>query len=622
MSTKGISDLPVDGTTDTLKIDDLISALTDYIAACETPLTISIQGAWGSGKTSAMNAIRHKLETGDSGGVWSVFFNTWQYSQFDLGEELSLSLIRTLLFTLESRIDEDRTKFEKARELVKKILNGLPTATLKMASELAVQARLMTTLISAAIPPAVPAALGATKAIETFSEEMGEAVADRNAPNERILLVDTLKKDFGDLVEAVCTGETDAPKRIVVFIDDLDRLSPVRAVELLEAIKIFLDVRHCVFVLAIDFDVVRQGVDEKFGKSLGDEKARAFFDKIIQVPFNLPVGRYDIATILGSAVDSSEKFVGLIDDSIGRNPRAVKRLVNQFILLRDIALTAGRMLSLQDEIDIFSFLCFEAGFPWVYRDFEERMRHTGSDSALTYFFGEIEALEDNALGELTRSLWRIADAYSAFRLLRFSKRIAELFSEDIASEQRGRRLDLVLQYLAFTISDSGVAKGERSASIENVSAKERRANLKRRSFIAEAVQDVAAAFDAEIAQRLAGVLVESAALPTFSKWSYYLPNIENEYLKPGKGQGLGLRANHILDLRIFGNGLALRISAQICRWRRECGDLVTSLHDLNSDLKIDSDSDWIVVSGVRDKTVSRQLAILVAERVLARKDSV
>lgn len=36
-------------------------------------------------------------------------------------------------------------------------------------------------------------------------------------------------------------------KRIVFYIDDLDRLQPLRAVELLEVLKIFLDCEKCVY---------------------------------------------------------------------------------------------------------------------------------------------------------------------------------------------------------------------------------------------------------------------------------------------------------------------------------------------------------------------------------------
>lgn len=617
MSTKGISDLPVDGTTDTLNINGLLSTLTDYIASCETPLTISIQGAWGSGKTSAMNAVRHKLEAVDSGGVWSVFFNTWQYSQFDLGEELSLSLIRTLLSELELRINEDRKKFEKARELIKKILSGLPSATLKTTSELALQASLMSASMSPPIPLAVPAALGAAKAIETFSEKMGEAVADRNVSNQRILLVDTLKKNFGDLVESVCTGETDAPKRIVVFIDDLDRLSPLRAVELLEAIKIFLDVRHCVFVLAIDFDVVRQGVDEKFGKSLGDEKARAFFDKIIQVPFNLPVGRYDVRAILESAVEFSEVFVGLIDDSVGRNPRAVKRLVNQFILLRDIALSAGGVLSARDEVDIFAFLCFEAGFPWVYRDFQERVRHEGSESAFDYFFRHVERSEYEQLDEVTRSLWRLTDAYSRFRLLRFSKRIGELFGEAVTVKERARRLDVVLRTLAVTMNDSVAAEVEQSAVLMGGSTEDRCADLKRRRFIAESVQRIAAAFDRLFLWQVPDLTVQAFDLLHFTKWCYDFP-LNN--FKAEESRFVSSRSRFgasLVEMKIAATDISISVSAVLCSKKSGCETMIDYFSSISSDLSISSNSEAVVISGIQNIVTARLVASALGKRVLS-----
>ena len=38
-------------------------------------------------------------------------------------------------------------------------------------------------------------------------------------------------------------------KRVVIFVDDLDRLQPQKAVEVLEVLKVFLDCENCVFVL-------------------------------------------------------------------------------------------------------------------------------------------------------------------------------------------------------------------------------------------------------------------------------------------------------------------------------------------------------------------------------------
>lgn len=66
--------------------------------------------------------------------------------------------------------------------------------------------------------------------------------------------------------------------RIVFFIDDLDRIDPCRAVELMEIIKNYLDCKKCIFVLAIDYDVVIRGVKAKFGETR-ESKAEAFLKK-------------------------------------------------------------------------------------------------------------------------------------------------------------------------------------------------------------------------------------------------------------------------------------------------------------------------------------------------------
>jgi hypothetical protein len=50
-----------------------------FVAACDTPLTIGIQGDWGSGKTSLMNLIRAGLGE----GLATVWINTWKYAQLN-----------------------------------------------------------------------------------------------------------------------------------------------------------------------------------------------------------------------------------------------------------------------------------------------------------------------------------------------------------------------------------------------------------------------------------------------------------------------------------------------------------------------------------------------------------
>jgi hypothetical protein len=101
-----------------------------------------------------------------------------------------------------------------------------------------------------------------------------------------------LQEEFATLVERVVRSSSEHPQnRFIIFVDDLDRIRPEKAVSLLEVLKNFMEVKNCVFVLACDYEVIRQGVRLKFGIE-DDEKARAFFDKIIQVPFQMPVSQY------------------------------------------------------------------------------------------------------------------------------------------------------------------------------------------------------------------------------------------------------------------------------------------------------------------------------------------
>src|SRR5690606_33625849 len=91
-----------------------------------------------------------------------------------------------------------------------------------------------------------------------------------------------MRENLQDLIRK--TREKEGIDRFIVFIDDVDRLVPERAVDLLEAMKVFLDLEFCVFVLACDYQVVSRGLRSKFGADSSDLKGRHFFDKIIQLP--------------------------------------------------------------------------------------------------------------------------------------------------------------------------------------------------------------------------------------------------------------------------------------------------------------------------------------------------
>ena len=58
-----------------------------------------------------------------------------------------------------------------------------------------------------------------------------------------------------------------------------------------------------IFALAIDYEVVVSGVRSKYGQNVSEEKCRSFFDKIIQLPFRLPVESYRLEGLIRETVE-------------------------------------------------------------------------------------------------------------------------------------------------------------------------------------------------------------------------------------------------------------------------------------------------------------------------------
>ncbi|MEC8423143.1 MAG: P-loop NTPase fold protein, partial [Myxococcota bacterium] len=107
----GRTDPPLDNdSVDRLKIAPYALGLEDFICNCETPMTVGIQGEWGSGKTSLMRLIQQRLEPAPGGrkgrsatpsarsdnhkGVMTFWFDTWQYGAVGHADHLGLLLMR------------------------------------------------------------------------------------------------------------------------------------------------------------------------------------------------------------------------------------------------------------------------------------------------------------------------------------------------------------------------------------------------------------------------------------------------------------------------------------------------------------------------------------------------
>lgn len=289
MTTTILNDEPA--AVDALDRLKIAQALVATIEQCGTPLVLGLYGTWGSGKTSLMRIVEAEFD--QSGNVIPVWFDAWQH-QFDDNPVIAL---------LHTMVDELQLG-EEGRKLLHVIAGALGGLLLKS-----------TTTIS--------------------STELRE-LSDRY-DEERFLVREKqirLRAHFAKLLEQATDG---GRVRLVFFIDDLDRCVPEQVLRVLEALKLFLNMPGCVYVLGVDRTALENSIKHRYQ---GIEVSEAdYLDKIVQLPFTLPpVAASAIKGFIGSMLP--EALHGTIPDLVDcleGNPRQVKRFINALLLNHQLA---------------------------------------------------------------------------------------------------------------------------------------------------------------------------------------------------------------------------------------------------------------------------------------------
>jgi hypothetical protein len=341
---------------DQLNLLPYARALKTFIEDCPTPMTIGIQGDWGTGKTSLLNMLRGDDTNTKSGLLTStrclvVNFETWSYSMFNERKSLPTACLYALTEKLgatlrrEGLLKEEKGKaaFEKASSRLMNVIKNVNVGV-----------------------PGISIPVG--KALE------GEETAPRADDLSQEMI--HFKKNFQELA---LVWADDAKKRVVICVDDLDRVQPVIALEMLEAIKNFLDVEGCVFILAVDFEVIQAGMKEKLGVDVQKTSGKSFFDKIIQLPFNMPKDSYDLKAYLGKLITETnlpyaekmdkDYLCEITSSSVGSNPRSIKRIMNYarlINLIRDENKSREESFSTRDSEVLYAIICMQIAWPELF----------------------------------------------------------------------------------------------------------------------------------------------------------------------------------------------------------------------------------------------------------------
>jgi predicted KAP-like P-loop ATPase len=223
-------------------------------------LVVGLFGSWGDGKTSVLKMMEEALVQHPN--VMAIRFNPWHFPSED-------TLLRGFFATLSSALGKEPEFKERAAELLQ-AYGGILS------------------LISVSLPGID---INPGEAAKSIGESLSRSSLDQLKEK-----IDTLLGQSG--------------KRLVILIDDIDRLDRDETHAIFKLVKLSASFRYTCYVLAFDDAVVASALGERYGSG-GQEAGRAFLEKIIQVPLHLP--RADRISLRQMAFEGVEQALARSD---------------------------------------------------------------------------------------------------------------------------------------------------------------------------------------------------------------------------------------------------------------------------------------------------------------------
>ncbi len=302
-------------------------------------IVFGLFGAWGEGKTSVINFIQNEISN-EGDNYIQITFNPWRFTD---EAALLTSFFNTLASELKKSIPEEIQPKSKKKNWIQKKWKNITTSKdepLKTSTE----------NIGELIQKygKIAAIFGAGEVAETI----GKAISNVD--------LNKLKARIENLLE-------ENKKRIIIYLDDIDRLDKTEIHSIFRLVKLTGDFSYTTYILSFDQEMVASAIGERFGS--GDKKAgESFLEKIIQVPLNIPKAQPDsLKKFCFDLVENALKI-----NEISLTEEEVQRFVYQFttnVLPRyttpRLAVRYGNTLSftmplLKGEVNMVDLMLIEA----------------------------------------------------------------------------------------------------------------------------------------------------------------------------------------------------------------------------------------------------------------------
>lgn len=270
--------------------------LTSIIEATPSGFVMSVDGCWGTGKSTFMRMWKQKLE---NSGYKTALFNAWENDFISDPTVAVLAEIKNILG------DDENIQgiIDKVYRVTAKTIPSMAKAALKIMGLEAVGD------IASDIAKA---------SLEEFDNEIKDYAEKKNS-------LDIIREELIQFIKSKCG---DNP--FVFIVDELDRCRPDYAVEVLEKIKHFFTVDGIVFVLSIDKEQLSNSIRGCYGSDLIN--APEYLRRFIDLEYTLPIPDYKNFAVYLYSIYEIDQFY----DSTKRRISSPKESLSEFIALLSI----------------------------------------------------------------------------------------------------------------------------------------------------------------------------------------------------------------------------------------------------------------------------------------------
>lgn len=323
----------------------LVRPLLEWPA--QESLVLGLYGSWGQGKSSVLKLLRSELEKSPVHVAAIVVpFNPWYHSS-------EAGLLFSLFGTIAEELGSAPLLPDAARKAVARGFRAFGKVAGPVATMIAPHGG------GLLVGPAAQAAA------DLLSGGQANLEKERKKVAESLLELKT---------------ESTYPTRVIVLIDDLDRLDDSEVRAMLKLVKAVADLPNISYVLAVDDIRVRQVLASEHSDSYG----QSFLEKIVQVPIQMPavsaarleaIVKGGVTAIIREAsgdpmdeVFPESKYAALdfYADTIGRRVRTLRDRARLLNTLRFMLLAGDSRLDVYPE-DALLVAFLQTFYPDVYR---------------------------------------------------------------------------------------------------------------------------------------------------------------------------------------------------------------------------------------------------------------